>query len=179
MTPLQKCGRFGQINCCPRLVKVAQSPINRPIWTQWREPWSSGYGRRPMSFRSWVWILVLFTRWTFSHYFVVKFVSIFFKCFISIFMIFQLSQTAQIYKLLTNDSINICVSSLNFILFWKLLSVDVVLELKKFCPHWGLNLWPRVQHSNVLSWVLYHSAIQAPHKKINMCYKKVFYRKLM
>ena len=31
---LQKlCRRFGQINCCQKLWKVAQSPINRPIWT--------------------------------------------------------------------------------------------------------------------------------------------------
>ena len=26
-------GRFGQINCCQRLLKVPQSPINRPIWS--------------------------------------------------------------------------------------------------------------------------------------------------
>ena len=47
-------------------------------------------------------------------------------------MIFQLSQTAKNYKYLTNDSINICVSSLNFILFWEFLSVDVVLKPKSF-----------------------------------------------
>ena len=29
----QKCGRFGQNNCCRRLWKVAQSTINRPIWS--------------------------------------------------------------------------------------------------------------------------------------------------
>ena len=27
----KECGRFGQINCCQRLLKVAQSPIIRPI----------------------------------------------------------------------------------------------------------------------------------------------------
>ena len=27
------CGRFGQINCCQRPKKVAQSSINRPIWS--------------------------------------------------------------------------------------------------------------------------------------------------
>ena len=30
-----ECGRFGQINCCQRLWKVAQSSINRPIWSHW------------------------------------------------------------------------------------------------------------------------------------------------
>ena len=39
LTPLQKLpenmGRFGQINCCQRLLKVAQSPINLPIWSHW------------------------------------------------------------------------------------------------------------------------------------------------
>ena len=49
-----------------------------------------------------------------------------------------------------------------FIFFWKFLSVDGVLKPKKFCPHWGLNSWPRAQDSDVLSLVLYHSAIQAP-----------------
>ena len=29
------CGRFGQNNCCHRLWKVAQSAINRPIWSHW------------------------------------------------------------------------------------------------------------------------------------------------
>ena len=29
----QECGRCGQINCCQRLWKVAQSPINCPIWS--------------------------------------------------------------------------------------------------------------------------------------------------
>ena len=33
LTPLQKCRRFGQINCCQRLWKFAQSPINCPIWS--------------------------------------------------------------------------------------------------------------------------------------------------
>ena len=37
MTPLQKLpknvGDFGKINCCQRLQKLAQSPINRPIWS--------------------------------------------------------------------------------------------------------------------------------------------------
>ena len=28
-----ECGRFGQINCCQRLKKVAQCPINRQIWS--------------------------------------------------------------------------------------------------------------------------------------------------
>ena len=28
-----KCGRFRQINCCERLLKVAQSSINCPIWS--------------------------------------------------------------------------------------------------------------------------------------------------
>ena len=30
-----ECGRFGQVNCCQRLKKLAQSPINRPIWSDW------------------------------------------------------------------------------------------------------------------------------------------------
>ena len=29
----KKCGLFGQPNCCQRLLKVAQSPINCPIWS--------------------------------------------------------------------------------------------------------------------------------------------------
>ena len=29
----KECGRFGQIYCCQRLYKVAQSPINCPIWS--------------------------------------------------------------------------------------------------------------------------------------------------
>ena len=29
----KECNRFGQINCCQRLWKVAQSPINLPIWS--------------------------------------------------------------------------------------------------------------------------------------------------
>ena len=28
-----ECGRFGQTNCCHTLWKVAQSPINSPIWS--------------------------------------------------------------------------------------------------------------------------------------------------
>ena len=32
LTPLQ-CGQFGQNNCCHWLWKVAQSAINRPIWS--------------------------------------------------------------------------------------------------------------------------------------------------
>ena len=32
-----KFRRFGQINCCQRLWKVAQCPINRPIWSHWRQ----------------------------------------------------------------------------------------------------------------------------------------------
>ena len=28
----EECGVFGQIYCCQRLLKRAQSPINRPIW---------------------------------------------------------------------------------------------------------------------------------------------------
>ena len=31
-----ECGRFGQINCCQRLKKVAQCPINRQIWSHCR-----------------------------------------------------------------------------------------------------------------------------------------------
>ena len=64
------------------------------------------------------------------------------------FLTFTNSTNLQIIK---NDSIIICVSSLDFILFWKFLSVDGVLEPKRFCPHWGSNSRPRVQHSNVLS----------------------------
>ena len=30
-----ECRRFGQINCCQRLWKVAQSAINYPIWSHW------------------------------------------------------------------------------------------------------------------------------------------------
>ena len=36
LTPYQnclECGRFGQIHCCHRLWKVAQSPINRSMWS--------------------------------------------------------------------------------------------------------------------------------------------------
>ena len=40
LTPLQnclKCGQFGQINCCHKLLKLARSPINRRIWSHWKE----------------------------------------------------------------------------------------------------------------------------------------------
>ena len=30
-----ECRRLGQINCCQRLWKVSQSPINHPIWSHW------------------------------------------------------------------------------------------------------------------------------------------------
>ena len=30
-----ECARFGQINCCQRLYKVAQRSINRSIWSHW------------------------------------------------------------------------------------------------------------------------------------------------
>ena len=33
----EECGRIGQTNCCHRLWKVAQSPINRQIWSHWRQ----------------------------------------------------------------------------------------------------------------------------------------------
>ena len=33
----KECRRFGKINCCQRLKKVAQSPINCPIWSHWSE----------------------------------------------------------------------------------------------------------------------------------------------
>ena len=29
----KECECFGQINCCQKLLKVAQSPINRQIWS--------------------------------------------------------------------------------------------------------------------------------------------------
>ena len=32
----QDCERFGQIHCCQRLYKVAQSAKNCPIWSHWR-----------------------------------------------------------------------------------------------------------------------------------------------
>ena len=43
LTPLQKLsknvGDLGKLNCCQTLWKVAQSPINHPIWSHWsREP---------------------------------------------------------------------------------------------------------------------------------------------
>ena len=53
LTPLQKLpknlGRFGQINCCQWLQKVAQSPINRPIWSHWSDQqrrWGGGHWRQ-------------------------------------------------------------------------------------------------------------------------------------
>ena len=52
-----------------------------------------------------------------------------------------------------NDSNNNCVSCLDLVLFWKFLSEDVVLKLKKFCPHQCANSWPRAQHLNVQSLV--------------------------
>ena len=49
--------------------------IERNNLVQGRESWSSGYRRRLMFQRSWVWILALYTGWTFfSHLFVVKIV---------------------------------------------------------------------------------------------------------
>ena len=27
-----------QINCCQKALKIAQSPINRPIWSHWFDP---------------------------------------------------------------------------------------------------------------------------------------------
>ena len=38
-----ECGWFGQINCCQRLLKVAQSPINRPIWSHVSHIWHYFY----------------------------------------------------------------------------------------------------------------------------------------
>ena len=35
MISLEKCGRFGQIKLLPKTLKVAQIPINRPIWSHW------------------------------------------------------------------------------------------------------------------------------------------------
>ena len=37
LTTLQNL-RFGQNNCCPRLLKVAQIAINCPIWSHWIRP---------------------------------------------------------------------------------------------------------------------------------------------
>ena len=31
----KECWRFGQVKCCQRLWKVAQSPINHQIWSHW------------------------------------------------------------------------------------------------------------------------------------------------
>ena len=42
-----ECGRFGQINYCQRLQKVAQSAKNRPIWSpQLRERGFVGVSER-------------------------------------------------------------------------------------------------------------------------------------
>ena len=81
--------------------------------------------------------------------------------FYSIFVIFQLSQTAQIYKELTNDSISICVSSLNFILFRKLLSVDVVLKLKKFVLTEARTHSPG--HSTLMFWAKFYTTQLSRH----------------
>ena len=41
LTPFQKLpknlGYLGKINCCQRLQKLSQSPINCPIWSHWLE----------------------------------------------------------------------------------------------------------------------------------------------
>ena len=42
------------------------NPMQVKTIFNWREPWSSGYGRRLMSWRSWVWIPAPYTGWTFS-----------------------------------------------------------------------------------------------------------------
>ena len=41
-----------------------------------REPWSSGYGRRLASLRSWVQILAPYTGWTFFHIYLIFVVKI-------------------------------------------------------------------------------------------------------
>ena len=48
------------------------------IFIGW-EPWSSGYGRRLIFQRSWVWIPALYTGWTFSLLFVIKIVMFLWK----------------------------------------------------------------------------------------------------
>ena len=35
-----ECGRFGQINCCQRLYKVAHSSINLPLWSHWYQTYA-------------------------------------------------------------------------------------------------------------------------------------------
>ena len=39
--------------------------IKTEVYLRWAEPWSSGYGRRLMSWRLWVWIPAPYTGWTF------------------------------------------------------------------------------------------------------------------
>ena len=57
-------------------------------------------------------------------------------------------------------SLNFCsIQPIGFAAFLKKM---FYFQLNKFCPHRGSNSQPRAQHSNVQSWVLYHSAIQAP-----------------
>ena len=38
-----ECERFGEINCCQRLQKLTQSPINCPIWSHWRHPQKTAF----------------------------------------------------------------------------------------------------------------------------------------
>ena len=47
------------------------------------------------------------------------------------------------------------------VLLLKFFRVDVVLKPKEFCPRRGMKSWPRAQHSDVQSQVLYHSATQS------------------
>ena len=62
-TTLQKLtknvGDFGQNNCCHRLWKVAQSAINRPIWSHWRGrvDWLLCFFIRR---RRWIWCFLYF-----------------------------------------------------------------------------------------------------------------------
>ena len=44
-----------------------------------QEPWSSGYGRRLMSWRLWVWIQAAYTGWNLSHLFSCKIHNGFFR----------------------------------------------------------------------------------------------------
>ena len=44
----QECGRFGQINCCHRLLKVAQSPKYHPIWSHWSHETAATFNHRPL-----------------------------------------------------------------------------------------------------------------------------------
>ena len=41
-----ECGRFGQINCCQRLQKVAKSLINCPIWSHWIDEPQAAFDER-------------------------------------------------------------------------------------------------------------------------------------